>query len=275
MKDNSPLVSVIITTHNRCSLLPRAIRSVLDQTFQDFELIIVNDGSTDNTEKTIEEYLERSGKIRYLKNEYSLGGNAARNRGILAAKGEFIAGLDDDDEFLNNRLQLLIENYEETYSIITSRSILIRNKGRKKTKHTPKVDLKTLLYFNVIGNQVLVKREVILKAGLFDEDLKRYQDYDMWVRIVELFGPAKILTEVTQIIHWNHNLASNNSYLNNLMGGIQFYNKHKSKMSKGQRKMQLYIIRKKLGKKNSVKMSILLLTGHNYKSVLREFLSPI
>jgi len=262
-------ISIVIPTHNRENLLPRAINSALAQTYKNTEIIIVDDGSKDNTEKLVKKYMSQHGNIKYIKHKKALGGNAARNTGIRAACGEFIAGLDDDDEFTPDRIQLLIDNYSDEYSLITSRALKVTKTSKQKTKYVPTVDLNTMLYFNAIGNQVLVKREIIIGAGLFDENLKRYQDYDMWLRIIEKYGEAKIIKDVTQIIHYEHDVASNNTHKNNFSGAFKFYKKHKKLMNKKQRKMQLYGVFRMQNKQMSFKKVQIFITQKNIKSIMK------
>ena len=95
----NPTVSVIIPTYNRAHLVGRAIKSVLNQTYRDFEIIVVDDGSTDNTKDIIKEFQKKDKRIKYIPYEKNKGGSAARNTGIKAAKGEYIAFLDSDDEW--------------------------------------------------------------------------------------------------------------------------------------------------------------------------------
>ncbi|RLF83553.1 glycosyl transferase, partial [Thermococci archaeon] len=105
-----PTVSVIIPTYNRANLLKRAIASVLNQTFTDFELIVVDDASPDNTPEVVRSI--NDGRIRYVRLKKNSGGPVARNTGIRKARGRFIALLDDDDEWLPNRLELQIKKFE-------------------------------------------------------------------------------------------------------------------------------------------------------------------
>lgn len=266
---NNPSVSVIITTHNREDLLPRAINSVLAQTYNNFEIIIVDDGSTDNTEQLVNSYMQEHKQIKYIKHEKAKGGNAARNSGIRAASGEFVAGLDDDDEFTSDRLWILMDNYNDQYSLITSRSIKITKSNQTKTKYISEVDLDTMLFFNAIGNQVLVKKAIIMESGLFDENLKRYQDYDMWLRIIQKYGKAKVVNKITQVIHYEHDVTTNNTVKNNLHGALCFYRKHKQLMNKQQRKMQLFIIFRLQQKSMSFKKACVLLTSKNSKSIFK------
>lgn len=247
--NTNKLVSIIITTHDRSELLPRAIDSALNQTYPNIEIIVVDDGSKDTTDMVINKYVKTYPNVRHIKHEEARGGNAARNSGIIEAKGEFIAGLDDDDEFLPNRISLLVDNYKDKYCLIASRSIQIGKTTRIKTKYLPYVNLNIMLYYNAIGNQVLVKKNIIIESGLFDEDLYRYQDYDMWIRIIAMHGSAKIINNITQIIHYEHDSHSNNKRIKNFKGSFCFYKKHKYLMSKFQRRIHLHRIKKMQMKK--------------------------
>ena len=110
MTEKTPKVSVIIPTYNRAHLVGRAIRSVLNQTYQDFEIIVVDDGSTDNTEEVVKSFNDP--RIRYIRHEENKGAAAARNTGIKAAKGKFIAFQDSDDEWLPKKLEKQMEAFD-------------------------------------------------------------------------------------------------------------------------------------------------------------------
>src|SRR5690348_13147078 len=100
-------VSVIIPTHNRSDFLRNAITSVLNQTYQDFEIIVVDDGSTDNTSEVVANFSDE--RITFIRHDTNKGGSAARNTGILASKCDYIAFLDDDDEWLPDKLRKQME----------------------------------------------------------------------------------------------------------------------------------------------------------------------
>lgn len=112
--NKEPKFSIIMATYNRRHILPRAIKSVLNQTFQDFEFIIVNDGSTDNTEKVINDFNDK--RIIYLKHKKNKGVLSAQDTGIEAAKGEFIVWLGDDDELLREALEIIAAKINELSS---------------------------------------------------------------------------------------------------------------------------------------------------------------
>ena len=112
-----PIVSIIIPTFNRAGMIHRAIESIKLQTFNDWELIVVDDASTDSTEEIIQTYMRDDQRIRYIKHEKNQGGSAARNSGIKNSKGSYIALLDDDDRWYPEKLRLqydYLQNYPET-----------------------------------------------------------------------------------------------------------------------------------------------------------------
>jgi glycosyltransferase involved in cell wall biosynthesis len=108
--ENNPTVSIIIPTYNRSRLLARAVKSVLNQTYQNFELIIVDDASTDNTEEVVGSFNDE--RIKYVRHEKNKGEAVARNTGIKAARGEYIASHDSDDEWLHEKLAKRIRAFE-------------------------------------------------------------------------------------------------------------------------------------------------------------------
>lgn len=111
MLNEKPTVSVILPTYNRAHLVGRAIQSVLDQMYQDFEIIVVDDGSGDNTEEIINGFTDT--RIRYVKHQKNKGGSAARNTGIKLAKGKYIAFQDSDDEWLPDKLEKQMKAFKK------------------------------------------------------------------------------------------------------------------------------------------------------------------
>ena len=190
-----PKVSVIITTYNRAHLIGRAIQSVLDQTFQDFELIVVDDSSTDNTDEVIKEFQKEDQRIRYMKHDENKGGAAARNTGIGAACGEFIAFLDSDDEWYRNKLecdvQILNNNNNKGCIICSTGHTFINEKtGKIKSKAifekrviSQKIALRGECFTT---NDFIVIRQAAIDIGGFDEKLPARQDWDFWIRITSM-----------------------------------------------------------------------------------------
>ena len=190
----NPKVSIIIPTYNRAKLLSRAIKSVLDQTFKDFELIIVDDGSTDNTRQAVERFQKRDSRIKYIWQENSGAPARPKNTGIKNAKGNYIAFLDDDDEWLSEKLEKQLELFEGLESDLgfVGCNILVINESNKKIwreykipRYSSQIFFEELLEGNFIltSSSIMIKKEVLDKIGLFDENLKFGDDWDLWLRI--------------------------------------------------------------------------------------------
>jgi glycosyltransferase involved in cell wall biosynthesis len=181
-----PKVSVIIPTYNRSEMLKQAIDSVLAQGFDDFELIVVDDGSTDNTEETL---AACKGKIIYCRQE-NRGVSAARNRGIGIASGELIAFLDSDDLWLPGKLSCQVDffNSHPDALICQTQEAWIRN-GRRvnpKNRHQKESGMiyeRSLALCLVSPSAVMMKKQLFDMAGVFDENLPACEDYDLWLRI--------------------------------------------------------------------------------------------
>ncbi len=188
-----PRISVIIPTHNRAELLDRAIKSVLAQTFEDFELIVVDDASTDGTSEVVAEFDDP--RIRYIRLKKNSGAPTARNTGIKKSRGAFIAFLDDDDEWLPHRLELQVKRFEELdeevgvvyggfYYVSQQTGKII---GKRMPAHRGWV-YRNLLVENFVGSPtLLIRRECFKRAGLFDPKLTSSQDWDMWLRIARYY----------------------------------------------------------------------------------------
>lgn len=187
-------VSVIIPTYNRATVLGRSIQSVLDQTFQDFELIIVDDASQDDTRDVVNNF--NIPNIRYVRHEKNLGPGLARNTGINLAQGEYIAFQDSDDQWLPEKLEKQIRYLDSAPSDVGAvYSCLLRMNG-SGTVHIPSVKNRRMegdIHLDICrGNfiampVVLVKKECFARTGLFDDRLNQYEDWDMWIRISKYY----------------------------------------------------------------------------------------
>ena len=184
------LISIVIPTHNRSDLLQRALDSVLNQTYGDFEIIVVSDGSTDNTDEIMANYQDE--RINYISYHPSRGGNVARNTGIKAAKYDYIAFLDDDDEWHPTKLQkqLNVFNENENVGLVYTgvNTIYVDEQVSYYSIPDKTGNLsKDILLSNSIGttSTVMVKKEILNETGYFDEKLKAQQDYDLWIRVCQ------------------------------------------------------------------------------------------
>jgi glycosyltransferase involved in cell wall biosynthesis len=188
MEKNSkrPLVSVIIPTYNRGWILQEAIDSVLDQDFSDFELIVVDDGSNDNTREILGAYRDRITVLR----QPNRGVSAARNLGINEAAGQLIAFLDSDDLWLPGKLSTQVGFFEDNADAVINQTqeIWIRNGQRvnpKKRHHkfSGMIFERSLALCLVSPSAVMIKKSLFEAVGGFDENLPACEDYDLWLRI--------------------------------------------------------------------------------------------
>jgi len=196
----NPKVSVIIPTYNRAAYLAEALNSVLSQTYKDFELIVIDDGSTDNTKEIVKKF---SGEIRYFyqKNQ---GVSAARNVGIINSNGEFVSFLDSDDLWEKKKLERQIDFFDKNKEakVCYTDEVWIRkgkrvNQMKKHAKYSGDVFKKSLPLCIISASSVMIKREVLNIVGLFDESLLVCEDYDLWLRISKdfpvYFIPEKLI----------------------------------------------------------------------------------
>jgi glycosyltransferase involved in cell wall biosynthesis len=180
-------VSVIIPTYNRAEKVCRAISSVLSQTYEDFELIVIDDGSDDHTREFLSRFRDNIVLINHSQN---MGVSAARNSGIAKAVGEFIAFLDSDDQWMPEKLEVQIDFFRENPDAVACQTgeIWIRNGIRvnPKNRHLkPSGDIfeSSLELCLVSPSAVMLKRSLLDEVGLFDESFPVCEDYDLWLRI--------------------------------------------------------------------------------------------
>ncbi len=211
-----PKVSIIIPTYNSSLFIKRTIESVIDQTFKDWELLIADDCSTDETFKIVEEIAKENNKIKIFKTPKNSGGPAlSKNIAMEKAQGEYIAFLDHDDEWLPEKLEKQIEYFKENkdkkIGLVSCGANLINEKGicfsqynPNKVKYSfPDILLRNPIYSN---SSVMIKREVIDLVGGRDTDMKYSEDWDMWIRIAKA---GYDLCFVNQIL-FNYHFHSNN-----------------------------------------------------------------
>jgi glycosyltransferase involved in cell wall biosynthesis len=180
-------VSVIIPTYNRSQKVERAIRSVLDQSFGDVEIIVVDDGSTDDTYQCLDRLRP---SITYIRELVNRGVSAARNRGIKSSLAPWIAFLDSDDYWLKDKLQVQMEFLRRNPGSVACQTeeIWIRRGRRvnpKRRHRKPSGDIfeQSLELCLVSPSSVMVKRALFDEVGLFDETFQAAEDYDLWLRI--------------------------------------------------------------------------------------------
>ena len=255
------LVSAVITTHNRKELLVSAIESVLNQTYKNIECIVIDDASDDNTQEYIRKYIEES-KVTYIyiSKEESKGGNYARNLGVKNAKGNYIAFLDDDDEWLCEKIEKQMKAMQGNQKIglvycgtIVEKNMDKSNRIRQMIEDEEKyadgdLSKRVLIHTICTTSTILIKKEILEKIGGFDENLKFWQDYELSIRIFQT-TKVKLIRENLVIYRVFGN--SKNRLSNKLSGWEEavayILDKHKelyrklTKEEEAQRKIYLYI----------------------------------
>ncbi len=186
-------ISVITITYNRSQYLKEAIESVLEQSFRDFELLIIDDASTDNTAELVKEYLNRDSRVKYFRNERNLGIGKSRNIGLQKAAGKYIAVLDSDDVWhdfdkLKKQYNFLEQNLDSDYVLVGGGVVVISEKGDEIERYLEPFADKEIRQHILLENPfahsaVLFLKEAALRVGGYDENLKIGEDYDLWLKI--------------------------------------------------------------------------------------------
>lgn len=227
------IVSVIIPTYNRANLVGRAIKSVLEQTFKNIELLVIDDGSDDDTEKVVKNF--DSEAIKYIQHEENKGAAVARNTGIENARGEYVAFLDSGDEWFPQKLEKQVSvlkkkkdvgivyvgtiYFDERYNDNLLEIVIPKYKGMVYRK---------LLEKNIVCggcSSVLIRKQCFEYVGGFDSEFPAAQDWDMWIRIAKLYKfdyiPNILLKYFSQKIGISQNIYAI------IEGKKKFLNKHR------------------------------------------------
>jgi len=193
---DGPMVSVIVPTFNRLDLLPEALNSILQQTWQDFEIIVVNDGGT--SVAGVVAGLDAQARITCLTLPVHRGVAAARNAGLQAARGTYVAFLDDDDIFLSNHLETLVQfletrpetvAYTDAYCAVQE-PLAAGGCGvvSRTVPYSADWDAERILYENFVPTLCFMfKRIYLATVGDFDETLTTHEDWDLWIRLSQRY----------------------------------------------------------------------------------------
>lgn len=192
-----PKVSVLMPVYNGEQFLREAIESILKQTFGDFEFLIIDDGSTDNSADIVQSYNDR--RIRLLSNEQNAGITESLNRGIMEAKGEFICRMDADDVSLPERLETQLNYLEENRDVVMTGTWTIRidEQGhRQEVEQYPvrhQEILRTIFVHNPFAHgTMMLRRNIVQQVGTYDARFLHNEDYDLWLRIAARYTTANI-----------------------------------------------------------------------------------
>ncbi|NBD19567.1 glycosyltransferase [Aquabacterium fontiphilum] len=191
-----------VPTRNRRALLERAVRSVLDQDYPSFEVVVVDDASVDDTPELLATWSMREPRLRWFRQPQPQGAPAARNLALRAARGEFVTGLDDDDVFLPRRLMAFAEAWPHasrgrSRTFLYAQSRLLLPAGVSVSRRPAQVSMDDLCKGNCVGNQIFVPKELILAVGGFREGLPAWQDLDVWMSLLRAGAQGVRVNEIT------------------------------------------------------------------------------
>ena len=189
IKNNNPKISVVMSTYNAERYLAEAIESILNQTFKDFEFIIINDGSTDDSSKIIKNYAKKDKRIVVINNKENIGLIKSLNKGIKRAIGKYIARMDADDISMPNRFQVQFDFLEKNQDIflVGTRAFLIDDSGKRLGKTHVKNDFKIIRKILESGNNCFIHSSIMFRKGSdvrYREKAMHCEDYDLYLQLL-------------------------------------------------------------------------------------------
>jgi glycosyltransferase involved in cell wall biosynthesis len=193
--DNLPLISIIVPCCNQASFLSEALDSVYNQTFKNWECIIVNDGSSDNTKEVALSWTNKDERFKYLEKENG-GLSSARNAGIKLSRTKYIFPFDADDKLDNTYIEKAIKVLlnDDSIEVLTSK---VQFFGiRDNVYELPDYTFETLLLRNCFIACSIFKKDSYVRVGGYDENLKSFEDWDFWISILKDGGKAHVIDEV-------------------------------------------------------------------------------
>jgi glycosyltransferase involved in cell wall biosynthesis len=218
---NKPLVSVVMPTYKRAHLLPKAINSILSQSFKNFELIIINDGSPDNTIDVVKSFNDK--RIRFYTNDKNRGISYSRNRGFNQAKGKYVMIMDDDDISLPDRMKLQVDYLENNPQIDV---VIGQIKDLPIVPNQHDIIASMLIQYNAIGNaNIMYRRDFALKYNItYDEKLPLSEDWSYWLDM--LFNGAKfhaiddviLIHDIANVKYHSGNFEEGNVHIRKKVG---------------------------------------------------------
>ena len=210
----NPTVSVILPTYNRAALLPAAIESILNQTYKNFELIIIENGSSDNTMELLNTYQKKDKRIKIINNPMNRGISYARNQGNKIARGKYIAIMDSDDISLPKRLEKQVAFMEENPDIIAASSWKKElDTGIVWTRSTDEQEILFMMHFNnMMGHpETIMRRDFLLKHNIwYNEKLISSVDYDLFKQII--FAGGKLARQPVTILLYRMHTENGRQY---------------------------------------------------------------
>ena len=227
---DSPFFTVVIPTHNRSTLLKRAIESVLSQTFEDFEVIVIDDHSSDDTSSAVKSFTDP--RLSYMINNRTKGACGARNVGIFSAKGKWVAFLDDDDIWLPDKLKYqyeLAQNANPNIGLICTDYAILNGTNTKRIKNRPSgQEIEKVLYGGYIGclSSNCIRLKILKQINGFDEVFPSNQDQDLWIRVAQITELTCVPKTLVYMYQENRKDRIGVNFNKKLDGWVFLRNKH-------------------------------------------------
>ncbi len=282
MTTENKIVSVVIPTYNRANFIADAVASVIKQSYRNIEIIVVDDGSTDNTRKMLYPYLKNKDIIYIYQN--NRGVSAARNLGTMISKGKYISFLDSDDFWKRDKLQKQMDFLlsQSEYRICYTDEIWVRN-GKKinqkkiHQKYSGWIYEKCLPLCIISPSSVIMEKKIFFDADGFDENLPACEDYDLWLRLSAKY-PIYYIDEKLIIKRGGHADQLSHSFIaidefrvTALMKSLNGYKLSKNKREKTLEmlKYKCYILIRGYTKHNKVKLA------EKYQNIINHYIQPL
>lgn len=235
-RTTTPRVSIVMGTYNRAHMLDRAIETLLQQTYQDWELIIADDGSKDDTPAVVRPWLEREPRIVYIRNDVNQGISRNYNTAFLRARGEYVAMLDDDDTWcMNDKLARQVEFLDRNpeYVGCGGGTIVVNPQGQELYRflkpETDKMIRRVMLFSNPMGNSTtLFRRSAGERCGWYDSEMRYSGDRDFWMKMAlvgKLYNFQEYLSFYTMGTH-NTSIAHIKPHLKASLELTKRYRRH-------------------------------------------------
>jgi glycosyltransferase involved in cell wall biosynthesis len=231
-----PLISVVIPAYKRGHVIEKTLRSVLEQTHQDFEILVVDDGSKDDTESVVVSLSKEEPRIRYFCHKTNEGAQAARNTGAKAAQGKWIAFLDSDDYLIPNSLEVRILAAQSGGVKVVNSECKVLRKDESITAYGV-APLNGYIYRDLLTDPgplfsgLLIAREALEKVGYLDEQIISYQDWDTVIRLAKYYSFSFVI-EPTFIYNCRGDDTISKNMMREAEGYRQVFNKHFSEIIK-------------------------------------------
>lgn len=268
----SERVSVYLPTRNRAALLPRAIDSVLRQDHTELELLVVDDASTDATPEVLARIAAADPRVRMFRQERQGGAPAARNVALRAATGRYVTGIDDDDEMLPQHVSSLLGAFDPRYAFVCSGALLHSGTWLRPARTSDAViTLDEELHGDQAGTQVLTLTERMHAVGLFDEAMPAWQDYDLWTRLIDRYGPALRIGAPSYVMRVEP--GTERITARGVDGARRYIEKHRARMGPGplaSQQLELYMLeQRRMGLADAARLT----TRRTWRRSLRYFVT--